>query len=253
MSDDARDQVPMDGGEPSGKTGGHRRYIARIAIAVIVAAVLVFAGAFAVGRSTENPTKDQAYLDVETKAAKIEEQVANNRKKTAELTTQRDDLREQAAKAEKQLENDKKAFGQYGGNTEVGAEPLTVESITLKPDTFYEEYGAQSGLAKYLYPEITVRNTSGHVIYDISLRMDIIGADGKVLKNDASAYVNYVVLYPGKTAVCEGMIEDEGFSGATLKPTGYYMSIPDTSGDGGSDKTTDSHEFGKDVKTVVIP
>ena len=280
MRDDAQGQVPFDGGAApkktqSGKNGDARadgdagigpgngdssatkaigRGVAiRTIIAAVLVAVVVFAAAFAVGRFTEDPTKSQGYLVVEEQAAKVEEQVAENRKKTEELTEQRDDLRKQAAKAQKEVEDNKKIFGELGGNTAAGAEPLTIESISEKPDTFYQQYGAASGADKYYYPQITVRNTSGHVVYSISLRMDIVGQDGTVLESDATAYVSNIVLYPGKTAVCEGTIQDTGFSGATLKPTGYYLTIPDTSGSGGSDgTTTESHEFGKDVKTAVI-
>ena len=279
MRDDAQGQVPFDGGAAPKKTQSEKsgdvradgdigigpenddssatkaigRGIAIRAIIVVLVAVVVFAASFVVGRFTEDPTKSQGYLVVEAQAAKVEEQVAENRKKTEELTDQRDDLRKQAAKVKKEVEDNKKIFGELGGNTAAGAEPLTIESIGERPDTFYQQYGTASGADKYYYPQITVRNNSGHVVYSISLRIDIVGQDGTVLKSDASAYASNIVLYPGKTAVCEGTIQDTGFSGATLKPTGYYLTIPDTSGSGGSDgTTTESHEFGKDVKTAVI-
>ncbi|NMM97905.1 hypothetical protein [Bifidobacterium olomucense] len=221
-----------------------------LVIAALVVAATTFAVTFAVGRVTKDPTTDQTYLALAAKTKEVEANTAENRKETKRLTEQRDDLREQVAEQRKHAAEDKKLYRQYVGDAAAGKTAITVESISPDVDPFYTYIGGE-GLDKYYYPKFTVKNTSGHVIFNANVDYNVIGTDGKILVSDENAYVSNVVVYPGKTVVLEGMLKDAGFSGATIRPTSFSATVPDPKYDDAT--TTDKGQFGNDVKTVVIP
>ncbi|PJM79920.1 hypothetical protein [Bifidobacterium scaligerum] len=221
-----------------------------LVITALVVAAATFAVTFAVGRITKDPTTDQTYLALAAKTKEVEANTAENRKEAKHLTEQRDDLREQVVEQRKQAAEDKKLYRQYVGDAVAGKTALTVNSISPDVDPFYTFIGGE-GLDKYYYPKITVKNTSGHVIFNASVDYNVVGTDGKVLVSDENAYVSNVVVYPGKTVVLEGMLKDAGFSGATIRPTSFSVTIPNPKYDNST--TTEKGQFGNDVRTVVIP
>lgn len=218
-------------------------------IGFIVIAAVVFAGAFAVGRVTKDPTTDQSYKEVASQITKTENQVKANRSTTKELTKKRNELREDLAEEKKQAEADRKVFEQYGGDTQAGKPALIVESISPDVDPLYAATGGSIDL--YYYPEFTVRNNTGHVLLGAVIKYTIIGSNGNVLDGDGNAYVSNVVVYPGKTVVAEDMVKDAGFSGATIKPVGFNATIADSKNPDPT-KTIDA-QYADDAKTVTIP
>ncbi|PJM77279.1 hypothetical protein [Bifidobacterium felsineum] len=218
-------------------------------VAVIAAVALAFGVAFAIGRATKDPTTDQTYLALAAQTKKVKGETAENRKKTKDLTEERDDLRKKVVEQQKQLDEDKKLYQQYAADVQAGQPGLIVESISPDIDPWYTELGG--GIDLYYYPRITIRNNTGHVMYSAYVDYQIIGKDGAVLDGDESAYASNIVVYPGKTVVVEDMVKDAGFSGATIKPTKFEASVTST-------KYPDSTEsidgqYTEDVKTAVIP
>ncbi|KFI92261.1 hypothetical protein BISA_0658 [Bifidobacterium saguini DSM 23967] len=218
-------------------------------VAVIAAVTLTFGVAFAIGRATKDPTTDQTYLALAAQTKKVKGETAENRKKTKDLTEQRDDLRAKVVEQQKKLDEDKKLYQQYAADVQAGQPGLIVESISPDIDPWYTELGG--GFDLYYYPKITVRNNTGHVMYGAYVDYQIIGKDGTILDGDGHAYASNIVVYPGKTVVVDDMLKDAGFPGATIRPTKYEATIA-------SPKYPNSTEgidgqYTDDVKTAVIP
>ncbi|KAB7788350.1 hypothetical protein [Bifidobacterium cebidarum] len=231
------------------KKGSRSRRIIGLVAAIIAVLAVTFAVTFVIGRVTKDPTTDQTYIALAQKTKKVKDETAENRKKTKDLTEQRDDLRARAVAQQKQLDEDKKLYQQYGADVQADKPGLIVESISPDIDPWYTELGG--GFDLYYYPKITVRNNTGHVMFGAYVHYQIIGKDGAVLDGDESAYASNVIVYPGKTVVVGDMLKDAGFSGATIKPTKYEASVSST-------KNPDSAEgvdgqYADDVKTAVIP
>ncbi|MBT1164447.1 hypothetical protein [Bifidobacterium felsineum] len=223
--------------------------IVGLVAAIIAALAVTFAAAFVIGRATKDPTTDQTYIALARKTKKVKGETAENRKKTKDLTEQRDALRKKVVEQQKQLDEDKKLYQQYAADVQDGQPGLIVESISPDIDPWYTELGG--GFDLYYYPKFTVRNNTGHVMFGAYVDYQIIGKDGAVLDGDESASASNIVVYPGKTVVVEGMVKDAGFSGATIKPTKYEATIANTKYPN-STKGIDG-QYADDVKAAVIP
>lgn len=218
---------------------------------VALAAALIFGGAFAIGRYTTDPLTNTLtnarYKQLTSSIAETKKQIANNKQATKKLTAQRDDLREEAKKAADDAAANKKSYDQYMPANGVADQPVSIESLNLVTDDLMT-WGADV----YYNPQVTFRNTSGHIVYEASFRYDIIGSNGDTLEKDDSSYIGHVILYPGKTAVSKGSFKNKNYSGATVKLTGYYLTVYDANSGSSHQKTTEYQIDGK-APTAVIP
>lgn len=212
----------------------------RAIAALLVIAAATFGASYAYGRMSVDPTGSEAYRMLDARIATAKHDIADNRRETAKLTRQREELRTQLTQERTAGAEAREQAGRYVPEGSVGDQPLALESleITNEPRPYL------SGLETTI--TLTVRNTSGHILTGVGAKGVITRADGSVAKNDVYISASYVRVYPGRTVVCDAVYDDAGYSGGTLTLGEYFAT---TAQDGG--KQTEGTFTGDAAKKVI--
>lgn len=187
-----------------------------VTVTAIIAAMM-FAGAYAAGRSAVKPADTPEYRSLVADVADARRGTEANKDKARKLTAQLESLQEQQRTADAQLNEAKQAYQRYVPEGGAADQPLHVESFDVRivPN--------EVGTGTYVHPKFVVRNTSGHVIVKIEIIGDIVKADGTVVDADQSISAYAIRLMPGRTAVIEkDLISAKGSRGDLFKPRHYY-------------------------------
>lgn len=217
----------------------HMGKSAMMAIVTAIVAVLIFVGAYAVGRITVNPANTAEYQDIATRIADAKRQTEVNKEKTSNAAEQLKNRQEQQQTAHQQLQEAKQEYERYVPAGSVADQPLKVESfdVTIVPN--------EIGSGTYIHPKFVVRNTSGHVITKIEIIGDIVKPDGTVVDNDQSVSADDIRFLPGKTAVVAKDLIAKGAAGDLFRPKHYYYQTY-------GDSQFKNVQFGSDVAAKVI-
>lgn len=210
-----------------------------VVVATAVVAMLMFAGAYAAGRSATKPTDSPEYRALVSDIADVKKRTAANKARVKELTGEVERLEEKQQAADKRLEEAKQAYQRYVPAGSVTDQPLTVESldVAIVPD--------EIRTGTYVHPKFVVRNTSGHIIIKIEIVGDIVRTDGTVVSADQFVSADDIRLMPGRTAVIEKNLIAGAAAGDLFKPKHYYYQAA-------SDSQSKDVQFGGDVTAKVI-
>ncbi|KAA8817987.1 hypothetical protein CSQ85_10595 [Bifidobacterium rousetti] len=209
-----------------------------VVVATAVVAMLMFAGAYAAGRSATKPTDSPEYRALVSDIADVKKRTAANKARAKELTGEVEQLEEKQQAADKRLEEAKQAYQRYVPAGSVTDQPLTVESLDVTVDN-------SNGTGMHVHPKFVVRNTSGHIITKIEIVGDIVRPDGSMVSDTQVVSADDIRLMPGRTAVIEEVLFSQGGRGDLFKPKHYYYQAA-------SDSQSKDVQFGGDVTAKVI-
>lgn len=233
MRDKNTAQVPIEGG----KNTQVNPVIVVVVTAVV--AMLMFASAYAAGRSATKPTDSPEYRALVSDIADVKKRTAANKARAKELTDEVEQLEEKQQAADKRLEEAKQEYQRYVPAGSVTDQPLTVESLDVAFDN-------SDGTGMHVHPRFVVRNTSGHIITKIEIVGEIVRPDGSAVSGDQFVSADDIRLMPGRTAVIEKVLFSKvGGRGDLFKPKHYYYQTA-------SDSQSKDVQFGGDVTAKVI-